>query len=110
MPVKQILEQQQVEAPQAQLVQPIIYVLQSKAIATPSVKNIIRIKFVNAAPFNVTNFLNGQEGQEIQILGDGQTTLVHDVTKIILLGGVSLLLNVNTVIALTLFGGIWIQH
>lgn len=108
--VTQITEQQQIEVAQSQLALPRIYVAKSQGQATPSVKNINRLVFNNAAPINVTNFLKAQEGQEIQILGDGQTTLVHDVTKVILLSGANTLLSSTKVYVLTIFNGIWIEH
>jgi hypothetical protein len=76
--VTQITEQQQIEVAQSQLALPRIYVAKSKAQATPSVKNILRLIFNNVAPLDVTNFLQGQEGQEIIVLGDGQTTIKNN--------------------------------
>lgn len=46
-------------------------------VTTPSVLNVTKFKLINVAPVSITNFLNGQLGQIIQILGDGYTTLVH---------------------------------
>jgi hypothetical protein len=110
-----ITEEQQIEAPQKQLVLPKIFIGSlTPANATPSVKNAVKWKAVNTGAHNVTNFLSGQEGQEIQILGDGQTTIVHDVTKIICLTGANTLLASNKVYKFTLWkistNYVWVQH
>lgn len=43
---------------------------------TPSVKNLTIFKCVNVSSVIITDFLNGQEGQEIVLLGDGNTEVV----------------------------------
>ena len=110
MPVRRIEEQLQVEAPQSQLVLPYQFVAVSKGEATPSVKNITRLKFANAAPINVTNLINGQEGQEVVILGDGNVTLIFDVTKIITNTLADKLLNAGYIYKLYNFDGIWYEQ
>lgn len=70
--------QQQIEAPQFKLSQDKIWVAKlTKAVAIPSVKNVTKFKASNTSSQNITDFANGQEGQEIQILGDGHTTAVN---------------------------------
>lgn len=49
--------------------------------ATPSVRNVEVFQANNVAPVNVTDFLHGQVGQSIAVLGDGNMTIVHG-TKI----------------------------
>lgn len=75
---------EQTEVAQRQLILPTSFVAAINAIAsTFSVKNITRVQLISTAPQNVTYFDNGQEGQELVILGDGQVTVKYDVTKII---------------------------
>lgn len=45
--------------------------------ATPSVKNLTRFK-ANGTPVTITQFDDGQNGQRIYILGDGQTTVASN--------------------------------
>jgi hypothetical protein len=75
---------------------------------TPSVLNLLRIKFNNPVPVTVTNFLGGQEGQQITILGDGNTTLQNN-TNINTISGNNYLLATNTTYIFTYYGGVWIQ-
>ena len=44
---------------------------------SPTVLNLERIKFQNPTPVTVTNFDDGQEGQYIIVVGDGQTIIDH---------------------------------
>ena len=44
---------------------------------TPSVRDARTCIAKNTSPVNVTRFDDGQEGQVIEVLGDGQTTIVH---------------------------------
>jgi hypothetical protein len=75
----------------------------------PSVLNRTRLLFNNSAPTLVTNFTHGQEGQEIKILGDGQTTLDFGAS-IKTNTGVDKLLLVNKVYTFTLFNNVWIEN
>lgn len=75
----------------------------------PSALNRTRLISVNSAAISVTNFTHGQEGQEIKVLGDGQTTLVHG-TYIKTNTGANKLLGVNKVYTLTLFNDIWVEN
>lgn len=79
-----------------------------KGSTTPSVKDVQQWMAVNTVPVTITNFVNGQDGQELLLLGDGQTTLTHG-TNIMLAGGVNLLLAVNKVYHLVRFNNKWIQ-
>src|SRR6267142_2780801 len=51
------------------------------ADATPSVINLTKFTAGNVGANNVTYFDDGFDGQEISILGDGFTTIVHDITS-----------------------------
>lgn len=73
------------------------------ADATPSAKNLTRFKTGNTVANNVTYFDDGQEGQQINVLGDGFTTVVHDTTKIATSTGANKLLSANKVYRFTLY-------
>lgn len=78
------------------------------ASTTVSVLNISALNFANTSPVTVTNLLNGQEGQVIKILGDGNTTLDHG-TNILTNTGADKLLAANKVYTFTLFGTTWVE-
>lgn len=77
-----------------------------KGTATPSVKNVERWICQNSAPITVTNFLDGQEGQEIVLLGDGQTTVANNANIVTTTGG-NLLLSANVVYEFIKMNGVW---
>jgi len=52
------------------------------AVATPSVLNLTKFIAGNTVANNITYFNDGFDGQQISIVGDGFTTVVHDTTKI----------------------------
>ena len=74
---------------------------------TPSVMDCNTWK-CGGSVVTVTNFANGQEGQHINILGDGVTTLTHG-TNIITSDGADLLLATDTVYQFVLLNGKWYQ-
>jgi hypothetical protein len=76
---------------------------------TPSVSNVTRAKAINVAPITITNFTNGQEGQEIQILGDGNTTFADNLS-IKTLAAADTLMVFNKIYKFTMFDSIWIEH
>ena len=45
---------------------------------TPNVLNITRLHFSNTTKTVITNFLYGQEGQEIILLGEGHTEVANN--------------------------------
>ena len=59
---------------------------------TPSVLNIERLEFHNVGPVTVTNFDDGQPGQTVTVLGDGQTTIAQNA-KIKNVSGAATLLD-----------------
>jgi hypothetical protein len=59
--------------------------------STPSVLNIERLEFHNLGPFTVINFKDGQPGQTVTVLGDGQTTIAENA-KIMNVSGANTLL------------------
>jgi hypothetical protein len=73
---------------------------------TPSVLNLLRFKFQNTAPVTVTNFIGGQEGQHIMVIGDGNTTITHG-TRIFNTSGANLLLIDNRVYSYVFAQGVW---
>jgi len=73
---------------------------------TPSVLNLLRFKFQNTVPITVTNFIGGQEGQHIMVIGDGNTTITHG-TQIFNTSGANLLLVDNRVYSYLFAQGAW---
>lgn len=47
-------------------------------LTTPNVLNVTRLAFFNTVKTDISNFLNGQEGQEIILLGEGQTEVLNN--------------------------------
>lgn len=80
-----------------------------KANATPTVENVEVWKAVNTGAFNVTNFKFGGIAQRIHILGDGFTTVIYNVNKIITNTGVDKLLAANKVYRFTLINEVWYE-
>lgn len=70
--------------------------------ATPSVKNRTVFQGINTGAVNVTDFLNGAEGQRIHILGDGFMTATNG-TLIFTNTGANKLLAANIVYTFTYF-------
>jgi hypothetical protein len=64
---------------------------------TPSVKNVEKFRAGNIDARNITYFDEGQEGQTIAILGDGFSTLVYDVARIITSTAANKLMVLNKV-------------
>ena len=88
---------------------PKMYVAKIKAgETTPSVKDLIRFTTQNTSPLTVTNLLDGADGQEIIIVGDGNTTLQHG-THIFNDSGANLLLAVNKAYSYLRINDKWIQ-
>lgn len=69
---------------------------------TPSVLNSTSWVANNSAPVTVTNFRDGQPGQVVRILGDGQTTIQHG-TNIFTNTGANKLLATNKVYTFNYF-------
>jgi len=106
---EQIQHEQLIETPERRLVLPIKMVGKIlKTSTTPSVKNVEHWIAQNTSAVTVTDFIEGQEGQDLFILGDGQTTLDHG-TKIFLTGAADLLLAANTVVHLKRLNNKWYQ-
>ena len=80
----------------------------TKASTTPSVKNCENWITQNTGAVTVTNFTEGQDGQRLHIVGDGQTTLKHG-TKMFMQGGADLLLATNKAYMLLRINGFWYQ-
>jgi hypothetical protein len=104
-----VTQQQQIEAPQSQLLLPKQFVGTLKANSNnPSVKNVTRWVAANTDPINIIDFRDGQDGQEIKILGDGVTT-VNDNVKIKTNTGANKLLAPLKVYTFTKFFDVWIE-
>ncbi len=102
-----------IESPQTKLVLDKEFVSTFKAAdATPSVLNLTKFKAGNSVANNVTYFDDGQDGQAISILGDGFTTVVHNLgppAKIATHGAANLLLLANKVYRFTRYDSVWIE-
>lgn len=109
MPVKQIVEQQQVEAPTHNLILPTQFVGKfAVGDTTPSVKNVRCWICQNTGPVDITNFDDGQEGQTLKILGDGHSSVDPASGKIVTASG-AVALMANKVYTFTLFNGVWYE-
>lgn len=76
---------------------------------TPSVLNVEKFKSANVAPVSITNFLFGQNGQELMILGDGFITIV-DGANIKTNTGANKLLLADTTYKFTLYDNVWYEQ
>jgi hypothetical protein len=77
--------------------------------ATPSVKNLRIFKGSNTGPVTVTQFKDGQEGQIIKILGDGQMTITNGA-NIKTNTGANKLLAANKVYTFTRISNVWYEN
>lgn len=75
---------------------------------TISVLNTEKVKLQNTGAVTLTDFTNGQEGQTLHILGDGNTTITHG-TKIKTNTAANKLLATNAVYTFTRIGSTWIE-
>jgi hypothetical protein len=75
---------------------------------SPSVRNVSIFQCANSAPTTVVDFLNGQNGQTLVLLGEGNTTIEHG-TNIFTNTGANKLLAANTVYRFTQFNGLWYE-
>lgn len=76
--------------------------------ATPYVTNSEVWEFANTSPVTVTNFLGGQPGQIISLLGDGQTTIQHNA-NIKTNTGADKLLLADKVYRFILYSSFWVE-
>lgn len=107
--ISTVTQQQQVEAPQSNLLLPIRFVgTLSRDSNNPSVKNVERWIAANTDPINIIDFRDGQDGQEIKILGDGVTTVNNNV-KIKTNTAANKLLAPLKVYTFTKFEDVWIE-
>ena len=108
-----IRDEQVIEAPMTLLSQPKEFVSTFRAAdATPSVLNLTRFKAGNTVANNITYFDDGFDGQQISILGDGFTTVVHDLgppAKIATNTAANKLLATNKVYRFTRYDKVWVE-
>jgi hypothetical protein len=110
-PVVNLREEVQV-GPSSKLVLDRTFVSKQAGKTTLDATNIEYSRLDNVAPVNVTGIKGGQDGQTITLLGDGQTTLVHNavVTKpaepILTNTGVNKLLAANVAYHLVRFADV----
>ena len=64
---------------------------------------------LNTAPITITNFVGGQDGQEIRILGDGFTSIANNSTIHTSTGATELLVT-NAYYSFLLYKNIWYEH
>lgn len=77
---------------------------------TPSVLNVERLQFRNTSSTLVTKFDDGKPGQQITVLGDGQTTIQNGV-KIVTASGADTLLADGEVHTFTMWDDrVWREH
>lgn len=74
-----------------------------------SVLNTNRVRLRNTGAQLLNTFTNGQQGQEIKVLGDGFTTAVNS-TSIRTNTGANKLLAANRVYTFTLFDASWVEN
>lgn len=109
MPIKTIVEQQQVEAQTSNLILPTQYVGKfTKLDTTPSVKNVRCWICQNTVPVDITNFDDGQEGQTLKVLGDGNSSVDPAAGFIVTASG-AVALMANKVYTFTKFNGVWYE-
>lgn len=77
--------------------------------ATPSIMGSKKWKAGNTGAFSVTYFKDGYEGKDISILGDGNTTVTYDATKLLTNTGANKLLATGKVYRFTLYDGKWVE-
>jgi hypothetical protein len=107
--MEQIEHEQVVSAPRTDLVLAKTFVGNFQpGDTTPSVKNVTVFKAINIAPVTITNFVGGQSGQAISVLGDGMTTLTHGIF-ITCNTGANKLLLVGKIYRFTLIGAMWYE-
>ena len=104
-----VTEEQIIESAQTKLVLDKIFVADIGTNTTPDVSNLEVFKCTNIAPVTVTDFLHGQDGQPIRILGDGFTTLQHG-TKIFTNTLANKLLLANMFYQFMNIDGIWYEQ
>ena len=75
---------------------------------TPAVKDISNLKLVNTAPVTITDFTLGQEGHQLFVYGDGQTTITHG-TKIKTNTGANKLLAADQIYIFVKISSVWIE-
>jgi hypothetical protein len=96
-----------IETPQRIHALPIVDIGKMKG-ATPSVSNLTIFKGSNTGPVTVTQFMNGQEGQVISILGDGNMTIANGAL-IKTNNGINKLLLINKIYRFTRISNVWYE-
>ncbi len=81
----------------------------SPAVTTISVLNLERLKLSNTGAVTVTDLLYGQNGQEVSLLGDGNTTIAHG-TPMKTNTGANKLMAANRVYRFVRFDGVWYEQ
>jgi hypothetical protein len=83
------------------------FILLLKATSTPSVRAATVCK---ANGSDITDFMQGSEGQSIKVMGDGVATVAYNANiKNNTIDNTPKLLKANTVYTFTLINGIWYE-
>ena len=109
MSIERVVNEQIIEAPQTHLALPRQFVSKARILdTTPSVKNVTRLVLNNSSATAITNFVDGQDGQEIGVLGDGMSSVTNGAQIKTNTAANKLLLE-NRVYRFTKFNGVWIE-
>ena len=93
MGISSVRSETVIEAPVTQTVLEKQFVRNSKGDTTPSVLNVKKLVFKNTGAVLVTKFDDGQPGQDLALLGDGQTTIQNNALIVTNTGANRLLAN-----------------
>lgn len=80
----------------------------NKNSVTPNVSNVRVWKCANTLPIVIANFLAGSNGQRLHILGDGISTVAHNVNIKTNTGANKILLT-EKIYCFTYINNIWIE-
>lgn len=79
------------------------------ADTTPSVLNLTKVTAGNVGANDITYFDDGFDGKEISVLGDGFSTVKHNVAKIKTNTAADKLLSADKVYRFTRFSNVWVE-
>jgi hypothetical protein len=107
--VKELLSEQVISAPQTHNVLDKEFIATLEDSIAPSVLNLVKFQ-ASGSVQNISNFSKGQIGQTITILGDGNRTVEHDVTKVVTNTGADKLLENGKVYRFTKYpDNVWYE-
>ena len=86
-----------------------IFPATSVGVTTPDVSQTSVVVCANTGATTITNFIGGVDGQEIKVLGDGNTTVANNTT-IKTNTGANKLLSATSYYTFLNHNGIWYEH